>query len=116
MSRYLRCVAFYCHWRVLLLAIVFILTLGAARGATLVQDFYLPMPEAQISTMNNTIVTGTAGAVNSTFSILVTGDNTVIYYDQWEDGYETDLGNPTQPTTQIWGDGNDAHGIPPGFA
>ena len=40
----------------------------------------------------------------------------MIYYDQWEDGYETDLSNPTQPTTQIWGDGNDAHGIPPGFA
>ena len=73
------------------------------------------MPEAQISSANNSIVSGSAGAVNSTFSILVTGDNTVIYYDQWEDGYETDLSNPTQSTTQIWGDGNDAHGIPPGF-
>jgi uncharacterized repeat protein (TIGR01451 family) len=100
-----------------LLATLAILVAGLpARAANLVQDFYLPMPEAQISQANSTIVSGTAGAISSTFSIVVTGDGTVIYYDQWEDGYEVDLGNPTQPTTQIWGDGNDAHGIPPGFA
>ena len=74
------------------------------------------MPEQQIYTANNAIISGTGSTIASTFSIVVTGNGTVIYYDQWEDGYETDLGNPTQPTTQIWGDGNDAHGIPPGFA
>jgi len=88
----------------------------AALAATLVQDFYLPMPEQQIYQANSAIVSGTASTIASTFSIVVTSDGTVIYYDQWEDGYETDLGNPAQPTTQIWGDGNDAHGIPPGFA
>jgi uncharacterized repeat protein (TIGR01451 family) len=85
------------------------------QAAVLVQDFYLPMPEAQIYQANSAIVSGTGSTIASTFSILVTGDGTVIYYDQWEDGYETDLSNPTQSTTQIWGDGNDAHGIPPGF-
>ena len=87
-----------------------------ARAATLVQDFYLPMPEAQIYQADSTIKSGIGSTINSTFSIIVTGNGTVIYYDQWEDGYEADLSNPTQPTTQIWGDGNDAHGIPPGFA
>ena len=100
-----------------LLATLAILVAGLpARAANLVQDFYLPMPEAQISQANGTIISGTAGAISSTFSIVVTGDGTVIYYDQWEDGYEVDLGNPVQSTTKIWGDGNDAHGIPPGFA
>ena len=106
-----------CRRTVFLLAALTILVAGLpARAMTLVQDFYLPMPEAQISQANSTIVSGTAGAISSTFSIVVTGDGTVIYYDQWEDGYETDLANPAQSTTQIWGDGNDAHGIPPGFA
>src|SRR5580698_6096219 len=88
----------------------------AVRAANLVQEFYLPMPEAQIYQANNTIISGTGSAIDSTFSIVVTGNGTVIYYDQWEDGYETDLSNPAQSTTQIWGDGIDAHGIPPGFA
>src|SRR5262249_6296527 len=34
---------------------------------------------------------------------------------QWEDGYEVDLSHPVQSTTQVWGDGNNANGIPPGF-
>jgi uncharacterized repeat protein (TIGR01451 family) len=86
------------------------------RAVNLVQEFYLPMPEQQIYTANGALVSGTGSTIASTFSVVVTGTGTVIYYDQWEDGYEPDLGNPTQPTTQIWGDGNDAHGIPPGFA
>ncbi|MFZ1073947.1 MAG: DUF2341 domain-containing protein, partial [Verrucomicrobiia bacterium] len=87
-----------------------------ARAVDLVQEFYLPMPEAQIYQANNSIISGTGSTIASTFSIVVTANGTIIYYDQWEDGYETDLSNPTQPTTQIWGDGNDADGIPPGFA
>ena len=103
--------------------IVFLLaaiaSLVAARpvwAVNLVQEFYLPMPEQQIYQANTAIIAGTGATNFSTFSIVVTGTGTVIYYDQWEDGYETDLANPAQSTTKIWGDGNDAHGIPPGFA
>jgi len=46
---------------------------------------------------------------------VVTGTGTVIYYDQWEDGYEVNLANPTQSTTQIWGDGNTNNGVAPGY-
>jgi uncharacterized repeat protein (TIGR01451 family) len=95
---------------------LFLLGAHALRAANLVQEFYLPMPEQQIYQALSTIQSGIGTAQSSTYSIVVTGNGTVIYYDQWEDGYETDLGNPTQPSTQIWGDGNDAHGIPPGFA
>ncbi len=40
----------------------------------------------------------------------------MLHYDQWEDGYEIDMNSPTQATTQIWGDGNNANGKPPGYA
>ena len=88
---------------------------GSTRAGNVVQDFYVPLPEAQIYAANNAIVAGTGSTIFSTISIHVVSDNTVIYYDQWEDGYEVSLGSPTQSTTQIWGDGNDAHGIPPGM-
>src|SRR5208337_5360465 len=84
-----------------------------AQGAALVQEFFLPMPEPQLYQALSTIKSGIGSAQISIYSIIVTGDGTVIYYDQWEDGYEIDLSHPTQATTQIWGDGNDAHGIPP---
>jgi hypothetical protein len=45
--------------------------------------------------------------------VAVTG--TRIVYDHWEAGYELDLNNPTPASTQVWGDGNNAKGISPGF-
>ena len=86
-----------------------------ARAVNLVQEFYLPMPEQQISQANNAIISGTGTTIASTFSIVVTGSGTVIYYDQWEDGYEANLATPTQTNTLIWGDGIDTNGICPGF-
>ncbi|MCX6922025.1 MAG: hypothetical protein NT154_02220, partial [Verrucomicrobia bacterium] len=85
------------------------------RGASLVQEFYLPMPEAQARQSFASIASGVGTNLDSNTSIVITGDGTLIYYDQWEDGYETDLAHPSQSTTQVWGDGNDANGIPPGF-
>ena len=87
-----------------------------SHAATLVHDFYLPMPEAQIRQTFVALNAGTIGStIDSVYSVVITGDGTVVYYDHWEDGYEGDLTNPTQSTTQIWGDGNDANGIPPGY-
>lgn len=102
--------------RLLVAGAVCFLPLLTARAVNVVQEFYLPMPEQQISMALNTIVPNTDSTQTSIYSIVVTGDGTVVVYDQWEDGYETDLGNPTQASTKIWGDGNDANGIPPGFA
>lgn len=48
--------------------------------------------------------------------MAISENNTVIYFGQWEDGYEAILGSPTQSTTQIWGDNNLANGIAPGHA
>eukprot|EP00457_Paulinella_chromatophora_P000130 gb/GEZN01000130.1/.p1 GENE.gb/GEZN01000130.1/~~gb/GEZN01000130.1/.p1 ORF type:complete len:2136 (-),score=248.51 gb/GEZN01000130.1/:226-6633(-) len=46
--------------------------------------------------------------------ITVSSPNTIIHWDHWEDGYEVDPRNPSQSTTEIWGDGNPLNGRPPG--
>src|SRR5262245_58549618 len=85
-------------------------------AATLVHDFYLPMPDAQIRQTFTALESNVGTNLDSVFSVVITGEGTVIYYDQWEDGYETDLAHPAQATTQVWGDGNNLNGIPPGYA
>lgn len=80
------------------------------------QLFYVPFPEDnQLAGFNSiTTVAVDPQAVFVTFSAAT--DNTVIYYDHWEDGYERDITNPTQSTTLVFGDGNSANGYPPGNA
>jgi uncharacterized repeat protein (TIGR01451 family) len=50
------------------------------------------------------------GRICSTVSLVATADHQVVYYDHWEDGYEADLLNPIQPTTEVYGDGNPLNG------
>lgn len=80
------------------------------------QLFYVPFPEdnqlAGFSGINAAAVDPLAVFV--TFSAAT--DNTVIYYDHWEDGYEKDITNPTQSTTLVFGDGIPGNGYPPGNA
>lgn len=88
-------------------------------AANIIHEFYVPMPEAQVRTALVAIepASGIVGTtMESVVSIVVTGAGTVVHYDEWEDGYEIDINNPTQSTTKIWGDGNNANGIPPGYA
>src|SRR6266496_4724761 len=97
--------------------VLFVLACGAptSRAVNLVQEFYLPIPEAQIRLACTSVESSVGTNFESIFSIVVSADATVIYYDQWEDGYEINLSLPTQSTTKVWGDGSDANGIPPGF-
>jgi hypothetical protein len=73
------------------------------------------MPDADI--YNHTfraINLGQRGSnVITMIGIAVSTDNTVLYYDHWEDGFERDATNPSRTTTQIWGDGNAANGCVP---
>ncbi|MCB0085413.1 MAG: hypothetical protein KDE47_30945, partial [Caldilineaceae bacterium] len=90
-----------------------------------VQHFYIPLPEDQIFHALQSIYPGNticaapganvANPINTYISISALSDNTIIYYDQWEDGFEIDVTRPQQATTQIWGDGNPANGAPPGI-
>ena len=95
--------------------LVLVLGVGWSRAGEIVEDFYVPLPEAQILAADDAVVSGNSSTIMTTIAIKVVSDNTVIYYDQWEDGYEVNLNAPTQASTLIWGDGNNAHGIPPGM-
>ncbi|HJS72979.1 MAG TPA: hypothetical protein VJ921_01740, partial [Vicinamibacteria bacterium] len=82
-----------------------------------IQTFYVPLPEQDILTAWRVLSPGLADTtVRTTIGITAAGDNTLIYYDHWEDGYEADISNPVQATSQIWGDSNAANGAPPGCA
>jgi hypothetical protein len=51
--------------------------------------------------------------VESTIALAFSTDGTIVWYDHWEDGFELDVTNATQRTTEIWGDGNAANGCAP---
>jgi hypothetical protein len=87
---------------------------GTSGLPPLVQTFYVPFPEDQLLDSFGAINSKSAGPIQTHISITAAADGTIIVYDHWEDGYEADISNPTQSTTQIWGDGNSANGTAPG--
>ncbi|MCP4542268.1 MAG: DUF11 domain-containing protein, partial [Chloroflexi bacterium] len=46
----------------------------------------------------------------SVVTIVATSNGQQVYYDHWEDGYETNIFTPVQTTTLTFGDGNTANG------
>lgn len=88
-------------------------------AANVLQTYFVPFPENE---MQESLIVidafrGNIGVEMRTVVSMVAGNNdTIIYYDHWEDGYEDDITSPTQSTTEVWGDGNAVNGIPPGFA
>jgi uncharacterized repeat protein (TIGR01451 family) len=108
------------------LAIILLLGFASSAAAMPVQFFYVPFPEDQVLAMLTAIENGgpsqaPAEPITSYITITAIADDTIIYYDQWEDGYDIDIANtynvytPTNTGgTQIWGDRNVANGAPPG--
>lgn len=98
-------------------------TILYAANSAPVQIFFVPLPEDQVRTAFLQLYNGTSATMHGVIGLSVTANNTLIYYDQWENGYDTDIANPTNlysasnpGGTQIWGDGNPANGMPPGIA
>ena len=52
-------------------------------------------------------------SILTTIVITVLRDDTIVYYDQWEDGLEANLTSPGQSTTQVWGDNDPSNGSLP---
>lgn len=91
--------------------------LSSFSDAQTVQTFFVPVTEDQIIRWSTQVINTAfpiGNDVNNVISITATFNGTVIYYDQWEDGYEDNITNPAQSTTQIWGDSNITNGAPPG--
>ncbi|HOW97367.1 MAG TPA: hypothetical protein PK634_06220, partial [Kiritimatiellia bacterium] len=90
---------------------------SALAGPAPVQTYFIPFDEFQLwRTMTNVSDTTVGTNLINVVSIAPGSTNTIIYYDHFEDGYESDIANPTQSTTRVWGDNNTTNGIPPGFA
>ncbi len=98
--------------RLTLLFTVLLFTGGAMAQA---YQYYVPLPEQQIHNAFTVLYSGTGTTYTTVISIVPTSSNTLIYYDEWEDGYEANIGSPVQSTTKIFGDGNAANGAPPGY-
>ncbi|OFW61941.1 MAG: hypothetical protein A2133_07000 [Actinobacteria bacterium RBG_16_64_13] len=111
------------------LVLATVLGLGMTSGALAmpVQFFYVPLPEDQLLTFFTAVENGGAGSppaepITSYVTITAVANDTIIYYDQWENGYDIDIANTLDiysaanpDGTQIWGDGNTANGAPPGI-
>jgi len=84
--------------------------------------YYIPIPEDQALNSLEQLYPSSCGGsslpaspIRSYVSISIVESDALIYYDHWEDGFENDLGNIIQTTTEIWGDGNLANGVAPGY-
>ncbi|MHB9116082.1 MAG: C25 family cysteine peptidase [Thermoleophilia bacterium] len=87
-----------------------------ARAAALPSTYYVPLPEEQLRTMLLNMAPGAGNTMHTVVSIVASANGTVIYYDEWEDGYERDPGVKAQASTKVWGDNDPANGIPPGYS
>lgn len=84
------------------------------RSQVPVQTFFVPIPESHVYERAFKVITaGASGTVQTILGISITTDNTVIWYDHWEEGYELDITKPIQRATQIWGDGTASNGCAP---
>jgi subtilisin-like proprotein convertase family protein/uncharacterized protein (DUF2141 family) len=100
------------------------------QGPAIVETYFVPWPENQVWTAMGRIFTNNSGGCSDfssydsvprqpmiSYTVLtITDINTVITYDQWEDGYEASLTFPSQTTTEVWGDGDLLNGVAPGDA
>ncbi|MBP7000037.1 hypothetical protein, partial [Amaricoccus sp.] len=83
--------------------------------ATPIQTYYVPMRELDLILDFDEINSGVNqnGYIRTLLAIAVAAPGTVIWYDHWEDGYETDYNAlPLGSTTSVWGDGDLTNNFP----
>ncbi len=85
-----------------------------------IQIFYVTLPETDALTALDTINSDANSPVWTYFSIAIGVSGAYVYYDQWENGYDSDIANPTNlysagnpGGTQIWGNGESDDGCAP---
>ena len=78
--------------------------------------YFIPLPETHTYSMFEEINSATTTNIVNVISVAANATNTIIVWDHFEDGYEADVANPTQATTQVWGDNNPVNGTAPGQA
>ncbi len=71
-----------------------------------VQVYFVPIDESHVLTLAEAINAAAptppaSDTAHTVISLSSTSDGTVVTYDHWEDGFEADLENPVQASTQI---------------
>jgi uncharacterized repeat protein (TIGR01451 family) len=92
------------------LALVVALPGTAQAGPQPVMYGFIPLPANQFATALEQMRSGAGTTLDFTVGLTNAGGGAVLTYDHWEDGYETDLANPSQSTTLVFGDGNTGNG------
>lgn len=82
----------------------------SAAGETIISTFYVPLFEDNARAALVSVNSGTGTSLSSTTSVTVGADGAIIYYDQWEDGYEAAANVKVQASTLVFGDGNTGNG------
>jgi len=90
------------------------------------QTYFVSEPEDHQWTAYNAIKNSTlvppSNNIRTHIGVTIGFEGTVLYYDQWENGFDADITHPTNiwstsnpGGTQIWGDADPTNGAPPGF-
>lgn len=84
------------------------------------QTYYVPLPEKELNADTFRQIFHNAGGdpdenqkIISIVSLSISRDDTIVYYDHYEDGYEENLSFIVDDTTEVWGDGNATNGCAP---
>lgn len=110
------------------------------QGPAVLETYYIPYPESQMWTAMGTLYYPNRPAANGDTTsatactdyspynanprqpmigytgVTISEAGTIVYYDNWEDGYELSISYPTQATTEVWGDGVLTNGRAPADA
>lgn len=65
-------------------------------------DYYIPGDEVSMWTIFNTLDASGTTPMHSLISVTAWSDNTIIYYDHWENGYTFDPTNPAATADEIY--------------
>ncbi len=110
-----------------MLSVVLVAMLCSAQSYayTLRPTFYVPMSEDNMDTQLDQISASVDQLVDSLIWLTIASDQTIILWDHWENGYDSDFGNNGNPTycttgpnvpqacTEVWGDGESDNGCNP---
>ena len=81
--------------------------------------YYMPYAEneAQLALARSADAAAALPTTNirTIISLKISYPGIKLIWDHWEDGYEADILNPLQSTTEVWGDGNIFNGAAPGY-
>jgi len=83
--------------------------------------YYLPIGEHEILEALQTITPlsctdrYSVDPIENYIYVGVVESGTIITFDHWEDGFESNYDFSIQSSTEIWGDGDPTNGLPPGF-